>query len=393
MMSYAGDRVLYDADSHLMELPDFFERYGDPGVRDRLPGLTLAADQGSKLQHVLDTIMAGGRRHGDAHRDELRGLGADLLRGPKGYRALGAFDGDDRSLALDQLGVQRQLLFATFSAVVTFDSQDLELAYAGARAHNRGVAEFCDDEDRLIGVGCVPMHDVERSLAELDAALDLDLGAIWVPTSPWAGLSPGHHAWDRFYARLTEAGVPFVLHVGGHPRNLAPAWTNNGLPLPKGFEQGGGEHVHAREMAALHHPAEIFLTACIFDGVFERHPELRGACVELGAGWVPQMLQRLDWVVGIWSRNDEALQALSAKPSEIAARHLGFTPYVYEDIGSLIAQSSPDLYLFSTDYPHVEGGRDPISKFDKSLADASEETVTKFCSENFLRLFPEARVA
>ncbi|MGI9616846.1 MAG: amidohydrolase family protein [Acidimicrobiales bacterium] len=387
-MAYASGRELFDADSHLLELPDFFDRYGDPEVRDRLPGMAFYADQGPKLQHVLDKIMGGGRRHDDLHRSKMRDLGDAILTGPKGYRALGAFDGDDRTMALDQLGFQRQLLFATFSAVVVFEMADPELAYGGARAHNRGVAEFCGDDDRLIGVGCLPMHDIDRSLVELDFALANGLGAIWVPTTTWAGTSPGHGAWDRFWARLADAQVPFALHVGGHPRNLAPGWTNNGLALPKGFEEGGGEHVHAREMAALHHAAEIFLTSCIFDGVFERHRQLRGLCVELGAGWVPQLLDRLDWVVDIWARNDDALQALSAKPSEIAAQHLGFTPYVYEDVGKLIDQSSADLYLFSTDYPHAEGGRDPLGRFDRSLASAGidQPSQNKFFAENFRRV-------
>ena len=50
----------------------------------------------------------------------------------------------------------------------------------------------------------------------------------------------------------------------------------------------------------------------VLDGVLERHPALRGASVELGAGWVPELLRRLDWVVKHWSRNDANLQRLHA---------------------------------------------------------------------------------
>ncbi|MDG2261536.1 MAG: hydrolase, partial [Actinomycetota bacterium] len=68
-------------------------------------------------------------------------------------------------------------------------------------------------------------------------------------------------------------------------------------------------------------------------------------------------------------------------------------PYVFEDIGSLIDHSNEDLYLFSSDYPHVEGGRDPIGRFERSLGDRSEQSRDKFYAENFLRIFPEARIA
>jgi hypothetical protein len=58
---------------------------------------------------------------------------------------------------------------------------------------------------------------------------------------------------------------------------------------------------------------------------------------------------------------------------------------------SFIVQSHPDLYLFSSDYPHSEGGRNPIGRFETALGDRSEAIRNKFYSENFLRIFPEAR--
>jgi uncharacterized protein len=72
---------------------------------------------------------------------------------------------------------------------------------------------------------------------------------------------------------------------------------------------------------------------------------------------------------------------------------MGFTPFPHEDVANLVEQSNADLYLFSSDYPHVEGGRNPIKKFEDSLAGETETVKEKFFSENFLRLWPEARVA
>ena len=57
----------------------------------------------------------------------------------------------------------------------------------------------------------------------------------------------------------------------------------------------------------------------------------------------------------------------------------------------MISQSSPDLYLFSSDYPHLEGTRDPIGRFEKTLTETPEAEKTAFYSENFLRLWPDAR--
>ena len=82
------------------------------------------------------------------------------------------------------------------------------------------------------------------------------------------------------------------------------------------------------------------------------------------------MLVRLDWVVKIWSRTDANLARFTRKPSEQLTQQMAFTPFVFEDVGALIDQSNPDLYLFSTDYPHTEGGRNPIARFETSLGDS-----------------------
>ncbi len=392
-MSYAGNRVMFDADSHIMELPDFLRRYADPSYRDRMPTIYFADAPGTGIDRDLNEYIELGRRQDESSIADMKALGSDLLRGPKGYKALGAFHPDDRRAALDQLGFQRQLVFATFSTGISFNATDTDFGYAAARAHNRGMIDFCAGDNRLMGVGATPLDDPERAIAELEYVLGEGLETVWIPHRPGGGRSPGHDDFDPFWARLAEAGVPFVLHVGGNPLQLAPEWMNTGRPVPTDWG-GGGENVRGKDMAALHHAAEQFVSVMLLDGVFERHRGLTGAVVELGAGWVPQMLDRLDWVVDIWGKSDAALRSLSRKPSEMASEQLAFTPYVYEDIGKLMRDSSSDLYLFSSDYPHAEGGRNPLGRFDASLAAASidEASQARFFADNFQRVFPHASV-
>ena len=78
---------------------------------------------------------------------------------------------------------------------------------------------------------------------------------------------------------------------------------------------------------------------------------------------------------------------------EQLTEQMAFTPFVFEEVGALIDQSNPDLYLFSSDYPHIEGGRNPIARFETALGDRSEDIRDRFYAENFLRIFPRARVA
>jgi predicted TIM-barrel fold metal-dependent hydrolase len=70
---------------------------------------------------------------------------------------------------------------------------------------------------------------------------------------------------------------------------------------------------------------------------------------------------------------------------------MAFTPFVFEEVGMLIDQSNPELYLFSSDYPHIEGGRNPIARFESSLG-SRDSARDAFYAGNFLRIFPRARV-
>ena len=382
-MTYAGDRVMLDADSHVMELPDFLATHADPDMRERIPPVSFAA--GGKLGKRLESYSAQ-RRHVPEVVEEQRSLGDRLLTGAKGYEAIGAFDTSERSLALDQLGFEKQFVFASFSTGVVFDARlTPDVAAGAARAHNRAMAAFCEGEPRMVGVGATALDDVDAAIAEVDHIVSLGLGAIWIPHRAPGGRSPGHDDLDRFWAKVADVGLPVLLHVGGHPLQIDQAFMNTGRPVP-GDWLGGGENVRGKDMIGLHHSAELFVGTMVLDGVLERHRALRLGVIELGAGWVPAMLRRLDQIAGIWGRSEPELKALTRKPSEQLTEQAAFTPYPFEDVGAMVRDSNPDLYLFSSDYPHIEGGKDPLGRFEASLTGCSDDVMQKFLSGNMRRL-------
>ena len=382
-MSYAKDRTYLDADSHLMELPDFLTAHADPAIRDRIPKIDF--DAGARSSDSWEEAAKTGA-HSPETVAELVALGDGLIAGPKGYYALGAFNKDERRMALDLLGFDQQFVFSTFSAPIAFDPKaDLDIRYGATRAHNRAMAEFCSDDPRLIGVALLPLDEPEKSIREIDFAISEGLGAVWVPHRPAGGGSPGHNDLDPVWARLAEAGIPFLLHVGGNPLQIKPDWMNTGRPIPTDWI-GGGENVRGKDMIALHHAAETFVGAMVLDGVLQRHPDLRGGVIELGAGWVPALLRRLDLIAQIWKRSESDLAALKTAPSELISPQMAFTPYPFEDVGAMIRESNPDLYLFSSDYPHIEGGRNPLGRFETSLEGMSDEVQSKFYSQNMATL-------
>ena len=369
-MTYAAGRRIVDADSHLMEWPGFLTDHADPHVRGSMPAIGGGR---SGLELGDGTRPAG-------ERDGLIALGDDLVRkGPKWHAALGAVDRHERSAALDLLGFEHQVVYSSLCAPL-FDIADPDLRYAAYRAHNRAVAEFCGGDERLLGVAMCDLDDLDRALPELDVALDLGLREVWIPARAPGGRAPGHVDHDPFWARLAERGVPFVLHVGSGALGIGDAWLDNGRP--PGEEMTGAEIIGSKDFMVVYHSAERFLSVLVLDGVLERHPGLRGGAIEMGAGWVPAMLRRLDSAVDIWQRSEPRLGTFERTPSEQASAQLRFTPYPFEDVGWLLAQSDPALYLFSSDYPHAEGGRDPLGRFDRSLAGTSDDVAAGFYAAN-----------
>jgi uncharacterized protein len=375
-MPYAEGRVYYDADSHFMELSDWLVQYADPGVRDRLRPLQLGG-AGALADEAVRAAEA--RRGNAAATAELEG---DVMR-PKGWNALGAFDREERSRALDLLGFDRQLVFTTFAAT-QFVDDDLEVLYGGTRAHNRGIAEFCGDDGRLIAVGFVPLTDPDLAFRAVEEAIGLGCGTILVPSVPPRDRSPTHPDYDPIWARLEETSIPFMLHVGGGGRPLRRAFHENGQPLTTDF-LGGGENIRSKDFMVLYHPPETFLSCMVLDGVFERFPGLRGGCIEQGALWVIPWLERLDIAQATFSRTEPALK-LPLRASEYVHRQLKFTPFATEPVGWMIEQAGDDLFLFSSDYPHPEGGRDPLARFEASLEGIDAGARERFYAENFAEM-------
>jgi predicted TIM-barrel fold metal-dependent hydrolase len=205
-----------------------------------------------------------------------------------------------------------------------------------------------------------------------------------VPSTAAGERAPTHPDLNPFWDLLSEANVPFVLHVGGGGQILDPAFHNNAMPVTDHL--GGGENLRSKDYLAIHHSPEVFLGALILDGLFDRFPKLRGGCIEQGAGWVVSWLRHLDHAQRAFRRTEEPLRQLELTPSEYVRRHLKFTPFAGEPVGWMIEQAGPELFMFSSDYPHPEGGRDPLAKFEETLTETSEADQERFFAGNMSEL-------
>ncbi len=385
-MPYVENRIIHDADSHLMELDDCLDDHIEARFKARYHDLAY-------LKHKI-----GSR----AWANEARRIQADPafraeedanILSRKNYQAIGAFLPADRPKALNLLGFASQLVFTTF-CLGNFgldEGAESDLAYATAQAHNRMMTDFCKVDRRFLPTAYIPLIDFDMALRTAREAIDLGAKALLIPSRCPPGHSPSHIGLDPLWALAQDAGLPIVFHVGGELK-MNPDYAVNGLPRVKDFH-GGEENFTSVSFMAIAGSVMQTLATMIFDGVLDRFPRLKFGAIELGASWLPSWMRSMDAAHGAFVKHEARLRDLTMRPSDFVRRQVRVTPYPHEDAGWIIANSGSEICLFSSDFPHVEGGRNPLKRFDDSLVGTPTADRDRFYCENFIDLMGEGLAA
>ena len=396
-MAYVEGRVVHDADAHLMETPTWLRDHAEARFRDDLPILSYPSgnelrqtgdpdEQQHDLAASFDRLRATARLATSTAATRLeRSCSARTSRRPA------AFIAEDRPRALDLLGFSSQLIFNTFhnSRLYRLEHEaDLDLAYA-PRVRTTGASS----SSAASTTACCPPATSRSPIPSAPSPRpprrsSSGAAAILIASGCPPRCSPSHPDFFGVWAQVEEADVPVVFHVGGTGELIDPSYFVNGLPIPHDFH-GGDENFRSVDYMGIPVPPAQTLATLIFDGVLERFSGLRIGVMEQGAIWVPSWLRQLESAFEAFARHEERLRALSMRPSEYVHRQVRFTPYPTEDVGWIVGQGGADLVLFCSDYPHVEGGRRPVERFEASLGGASEDVRRAFYADNFLFLMGE----
>ena len=384
-MPYVENRIIHDADAHTMEPPEWLDEFGSKAVADYAREHFSIGD----VDKVFTEIERCRSLHSDA---EFRATAEADVMLRKNYRAHGAWDRTDRREALDYLGFASQLVFPSMPNTLLEEMEHAApaaLTYEVASAANRAQIAFCAGDPRLLPVAYIPLQDLELAAPCATEAIGDGAAALLIPNRMPAGHAQSHVAFDGVWAQAQEAGIPVVMHVATPELVMPPQHRNNGLPIEPDFH-GGGENFRSVSYMAISSAPLQALSMFVFDGVFERFPELRMGVIELGAVWVPSFLRQLEAAMDAFERHEERLKKLSLRPAEYIHRQVRVTPYPTEPTGWIIENSGPDICLFSSDFPHVEGGRNPIRRFDNEVGDLSATERDRFFRHNFEDLMGSA---
>ena len=389
-MPYVENRVIHDADAHTMEPPEWLDGFGSAEAvayarhrfgagGDDLGGHTKIAAEIEKCR----TLHADPEFRARAEADVM-------LR--KNYRAPGAWDPADRSDALDYLGFASQLVFPTSPNTLLEEMEHTApaaLTYEVAAAANRAQIAFCAHDPRLLPVAYVPLQDLERAEPCAVEAIDAGAAALLIPNRMPAEHAHSHVAFDGLWACAQEAGIPVVMHVATPELVMPPQHRNNGLPPEPDFH-GGGENFRSVSYMAINAAPIQALSMLVLDGVLDRFPQLKIGIIELGAVWVPSFMRQLEAAFDAFERHEQRLQKLQLRPSDYIRRQVRVTPYPTEPTGWIIENSDPAICMFSSDFPHVEGGRNPLRRFDDEVGSLPADVQERFFRRNFEDLMGRA---
>jgi predicted TIM-barrel fold metal-dependent hydrolase len=263
---------------------------------------------------------------------------------------------DKRLVAMDQQGVDFAWLLPSLGlGLEEMLLDDPEVLYAIFRSYNSWLDEdWGYDRDGRIQTGPL-ISLVEPAEAEADMQLAIERGARFVtfrpaPVAvPGRPRSPGDPVHDRMWAMAAEAGIVISIHAadsgyGKYIRDWGESDRYSGLKMSP-----------LTEVMSVHIERPIFdmMAALVCHGVFDRHPTLRVASLELGAGWVPDLLRRFRVAYG------KTPQAFGRDPVESFREHVWVAPFYEDDVRNVRDAIGADRVLLGSDWPHPEGLAEP----------------------------------
>lgn len=358
---------IIDVDTHVSELPDTWTSRVPASMRDRVPH--VEKDARGRDRWVINGKMVS-----------LAGLLATAGRGdfkeyPPTFEDMhpGAYDADARLKYMDEMGIWAMVMYPN---VAGFGSQeflklgDPELMLACVEAYNNFQTEWASaDPRRLLPVTSTPFWDIEASVREVRRCAEAGHKGILFTGEPHKFGQPmlGDRAWDPLWATACELDVPISFHIGSG--NMEGGMTKEMMA------------VYGKMATFTAGSVEVFLKNAIqvsdllMSGVLARFPDIKFVSVESGIGWIPFVLEALDYQF-LGNRVSEERPDLDMLPSEYFARNV-FACYWFEQIAPrrLLDKVGVDRILFETDFPHPTSlyGDEVDDRIVSGLSDATPE--------------------
>jgi predicted TIM-barrel fold metal-dependent hydrolase len=387
-MNLPLDQVkVVDADTHMTERHDLWTSRAPAKFRDRVPRVERidgAAQWVVEGDVVLGRAGAGGVV--DVHGNKGRSFeGLYEWEIEQGHRA--GWDPAARMELLDEIGIWAQIVFP---GVVGLGGQNLGDLVTDVALRNLCLEIFNDANaelqaesgNRLLPMAILPAWDVDACVREVERAKALGLRGVNLTSDPQDLGSPdlANRAWDPVWEACAGLEMPVHFHIGA---SLTTMNFFGNYP----WESHDDDTKLAIGGALLFVGNARVVVNLICSGMFDRYPALEVVSVESGMGWVPFILEALDYEMD--ENAPEAKARMKLLPSEYFKQNIFATTWFeHRNLAALIDAVGEDNLMFETDFPHPTCLYPaPLKTAEENLRGLSTEVQRKILGENAARLY------
>jgi predicted TIM-barrel fold metal-dependent hydrolase len=364
-------------DDHVVEPAHVFDTHIEPRFRDRAPKIVdRDGAQGWLWEDRFYPLMFQGNAGTRRFREGEAGRGEDLYARRYDDMIPAAYDVHERVGAMDEDGVWAELLFPTFprfGGTQFLAAEDKELAHAMVRAWNDWmIDEWCAAyPDRFIPQTLIPLWDVPAAVKEIERCAEKGSKAILFTENPHPlglpSFPTGH--WRPVFEACNATGLPLSMHIG----------TSSGLlrPSPESTPSVGIALCGVNSMSAL--------GDLIYSGAFNGLPDCKIALSEGGAGWVPYVLERLDYT---WERSRYEGLMNDVRPSEVFAQHVWVC--IISDRYAIRNRDliGVDKLMWEADFPHNDSNWPNSRKMlAEAMLDVPDDEAQRIAEGNARELY------
>lgn len=382
-----GSIAVIDADTHVIEPADLWQtRMSVKKWGDLVPHVKFDPESGG------DTWFFGSKPLVPATVTAVAGWHGYPPDHPRTMAELDPHHTDPiaRLKRMDEYGIFAEVLYPNlgiFSATEYLGlTVDASFSLECIRAYNDFLIDWCSAAPtRYIPVMTIPFWDLKESIAEMHRAAELGHKGIVMTSRPEHFGLPmiASDHWDTLWAAAQEAQLPVNFHIASG--RVEPYANESEKPHTKfGWDSVMGFIGNSRVVLAL-----------VFGGVCHRFPGLDFVSVESGVGWLPFMLEAMDWQ---WKGTGITLDhpEYDLLPSEYFQRQIyGCFWFESGSARAAIDQLGPDNLLYETDYPHptsmspgpASPAVSPAQYIRSELGDLPFETQRKLLHDNAARVY------
>jgi predicted TIM-barrel fold metal-dependent hydrolase len=381
------ETLVIDCDSHWCETPDFFTSRAPASLRDRMPHVEQIDGRPTWVfdGHPLGPASAGAVIGRDGRKVSSN---TGLFEWTIDMVHLGAWDPKARLQVLDECGISAQVIYPN---TIGLGGQSLgmvkdqKLCRTAIEIYNDAMAEIqADSGNRLLPMPLMPAWSVEASIAEAKRVAALGARGVNMTQDPPDLGAPdlGDRAWDPFWEVCSELELPVQFHIGASVTTMtfygSYPWPSH--PMNTQLAIGG---------TLLFVGNARVVTNLILSGIFDRHPDLKVVSVESGVGWIPFILEALDYEMA--ENAPDELAQLKKPPSEYFRSNMYATFWFERNrnkLSDLVEAVGEDSILFETDFPHPTClYPNPLQTVAPKMATLAPEVRRKILGENAKKLY------